>query len=286
MLSILTINAALQDIRIFGCPIYRPIAFIQQRLPELASQIRRINPDIVCLQELFHHELQQQFYSLLDDMFPYACGFAQKGLKFRLANELITLSKFPIKNGNFFRFHDLALEEHLFTNKGFYKMIIEIPGTVEIQLINIHMTAGGLRQHPESHVMERIRSRQIQQVIKQTPFTSPVILAGDLNAGPGSSRKNYDEIINSGFTDTFSFAGGKGISWNPDNPLIQWHGEHHLPPQRVDHIFINKPAAQMIEPLAAEIVLDNADILLTNGSKIPVSDHYGVLVTFNSLNSD
>lgn len=286
MFSILTINSALQDIRILGRSVYRPIAYIRQRLSVLADQIRQLDPDIVCLQELFHYNLQQQFYRLLKDRLPYACGFAKQGLKFRLGNELITLSKFPVKNGRFFRFNKAALEEKIFTNKGFFKMIIEIPGAGELQLINFHMTAGGLRYHPEHPAMELIRSSQIQQVIKQTSASVPAILAGDLNAGPGASRKNYDEAINSGFTDTFTIAGGEGISWDPGNLLIQWHGEYHLPPQRVDHIFINKPAEHVIKPASAAIVLDDASIELMNGAKIPVSDHYGVQVTFETVTGD
>ena len=282
MFNILTINAALQDLRIPGHSIYRPIAYIQQRLTELAAQIRQLDPDIVCLQELFHYNLQQQFYLLLEDRFPHACGFDRKGLKFRLGNELITLSKYPLKKGRFYRFKDAAVEEKIFTNKGFYIMYLVIPGAGEFQLINFHMTAGGLRHHPEAPAMEKIRSSQIQQVTEHTLSSMPVILAGDLNAGPGASRKNYDEIINACLTDTFTVAGGEGISWDPDNPLIQWHGEYHLPPQRVDHIFINKTAEQIIKPSVAKIVLDHASIRLTNGVKIPVSDHYGVQVFFKT----
>ena len=284
MFSILTINTALQDIQILGHSVYRPIAYIRQRLSELVIQIRKLDPDIVCLQELFHHNLQHKFYQLLEDRFPYACGFARKGLKFRLGNELITLSKFPVKNSVFIRFDDAALEEKIFTSKGFFKMTVEIPGSGDFQLINFHMTAGGLRLHPENPVMETIRSSQIQQVIGHSLPAMPAILAGDLNAGPGASKKNYDEMINAGFTDTFAVANGNGISWDPDNPLIKWHGEYHLPPQRVDHIFINQPAEKIIKPSSAKIVMDHAGIRLTNGKKIPVSDHYGVLVTFESVN--
>ena len=283
MFNILTVNAALQDIQILGHSFYRPIAYIQQRLHELAAQIRQLDPGVLCLQELFHFGLQQQFYLLLKDRYPYACGFARKGLKFRLGNELITLSKYPLKNGAFYSFKDAALEEKIFTSKGFYGMNLEIPGTGEFQLINFHMTAGGLRLHPENPAMEKIRSSQIHQLMNHASSRMPVILAGDLNAGPGASRKNYDEVIDAGFTDTFETAGSEGISWDPDNPLIQWHGEYHLPPQRVDHIFINKVAGQIIKPSGASIVLDHACIRLTNGSNIPVSDHYGVQVTFETV---
>lgn len=286
MLSILTINAAIQDIRILGHSIYRPITFINQRLTGLAAQIRQLDPDIVCLQELFHHNLQRQFYRLLEDRFPFVYGFARKGMKLRLGNELITLSKYRLANGAFYRFKDAALEEKIFINKGFYEMNLEIPGTGEFRLINFHMTAGGLRRHPEDPVMEMIRSAQIQQMTNHATLPLPVILAGDLNAGPGASRKNYDEVISAGFGDSFSISGGKGISWDPDNPLIQWHGEYHLPPQRVDHIFINKAAEQIIKPLDAKIVMDQAGIRLTTGTNIPVSDHYGVLVTFKPVTGD
>lgn len=79
MFNILTINAALQDIQILGHSVYRPIAYIRQRLSELAIQIRQLDPDIVCVQELFHHNLQRNFTCYWKTGFPMRPGLQKKG---------------------------------------------------------------------------------------------------------------------------------------------------------------------------------------------------------------
>ena len=280
MLSILTINAAIQDVRICSVSFYRPLDHIQKRLVTLADNIRQLQPDIVLLQELFHRNFQEQFHEKLADIYPYSAGFARRGPKLRLGNELITVSKYPLTDCRFIRFREMALEERLFTSKGIYSMQIEIPATGKFQLINFHMTAGGLWQHPEDNNMEKIRTSQVNQLIENAMNNKPVILAGDLNAGPASSPDIYAQLLSAGFIDTFSEVDAEGISWDPANPLVALNSEKHLPPQRVDHVFINPAARDYIRPESAGIVLDDPCIRLPGGKKIPVSDHYGVLVQF------
>ena len=280
MLSILTINAAIQDVRICSISFYRPLDHIGPRLEKLAEEIRNLAPDIVVLQELFHREYQEQFYNLISDIYPFSAGFARRGPKLRLGNELITVSKFPLTNCRFMRFRETALEEQLFTNKGIFTMQVDIPGAGKFQLINFHMTAGGLWNHPEDTSMERIRTSQIIQLVEAVSENMPAILAGDLNSGPASSPENYARILSAGFIDTFVEAGAEGMSWDPSNPLVAHHSENHLPPQRVDHVFINPAARDQVRPDTARIVLDTRCITLSSGLEIPVSDHYGVLVEF------
>ena len=282
LLSILSINAAIQDVRICAISFYRPLDHIQPRLEKLAEGIRKLEPDIVVLQELFHYRFQKQFYDRLADIYPHAAGFARRGPKLRLGNELITLSKYPLANSRFIRFRETALEESLFTNKGIYTMDIDIPAAGLFHLTNFHMTAGGLWNHPEDNNMEKIRASQIDQLIESVPDNIPAILAGDLNSGPSSSPGNYARMLSAGFIDTFVEAGAEGMSWDPSNPLVAHHSENHLPPQRVDHVFINPAAQDRIQPETARIVLDNRCVTLANGLEIPVSDHYGVLVEFRS----
>ena len=281
MFSILTINAALQDVRLFARSLYRPLNHIDKRLQELAIQIRDNNPDLVCIQELFHADYQHQFFSLLQTTYPYATGFASPGFKLRLGNELIILSKYPLGEGQLHRFRQATFEERLFTSKGVYSIKVEIPDIGKIQVMNFHMTAGGLRQHPEHPVMESIRSNQIKQLLMTLNPEMPVILAGDLNAGTDVSTKNYNQILKEGFIDAFVESGGSGITWDPGNPLVANHGENHLPPQRIDHIFLNSVAAEILEPDKGEVVFNKPCIHINETHSIPVSDHYGIRIDFN-----
>lgn len=280
MISILTINVALQDIKILRQSIYRPVNYIHERLTELARQLLDHSPDIICIQELFHPVLQQQVYDLLKQEYPYAKGFAENRYDIRLGNELLVFSKFQIKDDRLFLFNNATLEERIFTKKGFFRTMIDSPAG-EIQLINIHMTAGGLRKHPEDQHMEKIRSRQIGQLIESISYDLPTFIGGDLNAGPESSMLNYQSILDEGFIDAFEMTGCSGFTWDPENPLVKAGDENHLPAQRIDHIFMNNKALDILKPVSGNVVLNENTILLADNSRIPVSDHYGVMVYFS-----
>jgi Metal-dependent hydrolase len=250
----------------------------------LVRQISKLGPDILCIQELFHYDMQHKFYSLLRDQYPHIAGIAEKGFKPRLGNELLILSKFPLAKGNLTRFRYAAPEERLFTSKGFYSVIADIPGAQPVQLINFHMTAGGVRRHPESPRMEQLRTLQIRQLLDSLNGALPALLAGDLNAGRETSRTNYEEITGRGFMDAYLGCGGTGMSWDPANPLVKNNAEQHLPAQRIDHIFLDQRAAEFLMPDKGRIVMNEACVGLTDGQNVPVSDHYGVLIEFNIRN--
>jgi len=279
LLSVLTINAALQDVRILSFSFYRPLDHIHERLHGLASAIKSLQPDIVCIQELFHHDLQQALYAHLADVYPHATGFGGRGIKWQLDNELITLSRYPFSGSQFIRFKRAATEEKIFIKRGMMRMDMDIPSVGPLQLINVHMTAGGLRQHPEDVHMETVRSSQIRQLLDSVSTTTPAMIVGDFNTGPGSSPENYAQLLKDGMIDTFVAAGGEGMSWDPENPLVAGRCPHGLPPQRVDHILINHHASKILAANHAEIVLAE-NCLSVADKQIPVSDHYGVLVNF------
>ena len=276
----MTINAALQDIKILGQSVYRPVNFIHQRITELSRQLLDHSPDIICIQELFHQGLQQKVHDLLKPDYPYAKGFIENRFDFRLGNELLVFSKFPVKESRLFIFNNATLEERIFTRKGFFRVMIDSPAGM-IQLINIHMTAGGLNNHPEDRHMEKIRSGQIRQMIESISHDLPTFIGGDLNAGPDSSRINYQAILDEGFIDAFEMTGSSDITWDPENPLVITGDENHLPAQRIDHIFMNNKALDILKPVSGSVVLNENSILLADNSRIPVSDHYGLMVKFS-----
>ena len=277
MLSILSLNIAVQNVRILGRSFHRPLDHIEARLEKLISYLLGTDIDIVCFQELFHADYQHLVFSSVKSVFPYGTGFARKGMKFRLDNELLVLSKYPLTDGQLVRFQAAKPEERIFTSKGFYKVNLEIPEIGKLVLINAHMTAGGLRHHPEGEHSMNIRSKQIIQLLQHLPEEGPVIIVGDLNTGPEASRENYLQFIEAGLLDGFILAEGEGISWDPENPLVKNGTEHHLSPQRIDHILLNQAALKIFEPKNAEIVLTECSIN-AGINQIPVSDHYGVLI--------
>ena len=271
-LSILTFNAALLNVRILNHSVYCPVASVTERLQRLAPALLSLRPDIIFLQETFHHDLQQLLRAQLAEEFPYVTGGTNPGWQFRLGNELMTLSRFPLTDEKEIRFQQAAAEEKIFTSKGFLHSSVIIPELGSINLINFHATAGGVHAHPQHDRMEMIRANQIDQILAYTQSMDKVALVGDLNAGPHTSYRNYWQVLQAGFIDTFAAAGGSGYSWDPDNPLVANGNERHLPAQKIDHIFINTALSKLIMPVAGTIVLADRSN--------PLSDHYGVMTRF------
>lgn len=277
-LSILTFNAALLDVRILNHSVYCPVGSVYRRTPLIARALLTLRPDIIFLQEIFHYPLQTMVCRQLAHEFPYVSGSTRPGLKARLGNELLTLSRFPVTGIKMVRFKQAPLEEKIFTTKGFYHSTIDIPGLGNIDLINFHTTAGGANVHPEHHRMESLRQKQINQMLAYTRVLERVVLAGDLNAGPHTSVKNYQQVLEGGFIDTFSAVNAEGFSWDPVNPLVADGRERHLPGQKIDHVFISKSLSSLLLPVTAGIVLTGDEE--STAEPVPLSDHYGVMTIF------
>lgn len=281
MLKVITFNAAILDVRIFGRSFHCAVEHIDDRLEALARALERTGADLVFLQEVFHRDKQDRLCSLVQEHYPYIHGHAPAGWKLRLGNELLTLSRLPLQDYGLTRFRCAPREELRHTSKGFYHMQFTLPGAGEIHLVNFHMSAGGKNQHPESVKMERIREQQIAQLVDYCKNYELVLLAGDLNAGTHSSSKNYQDLLSAGFVDLFESHGAEGITWDPENPLVKSGVEAHLPAQRIDHILVNKTLFNKLNVLNADIIFTEHIVTTTEGPR-PISDHYGLFVEIDS----
>ena len=100
MFSLITFNAAMLDVRILKKSVYCPVKLVSLRLPHLANGLLELGADIICLQEIFHPDLQHILYNKLKKEYPYVTGFTRRGFKLRLGNELLTFSRFPVSTGS------------------------------------------------------------------------------------------------------------------------------------------------------------------------------------------
>lgn len=281
--SLLSLNAALQDVRLFGCSVWRPLDHVDERLQALAVALLERSADVVFLQECFHRPLQDRLIAALAGAYPQVAGLARRGLKLRLGSEVLVLSKHPLDDVRFIRFETVHPEDRLFTSTGFVIAQVRLPRVGHLGLVNLHASAGGLRAgDPESPRAEAIRSHQIAQILDAVHDLGPVLLAGDLNAGPVASRACYRQVTAAGFVDAFAAAGGRGDSWDIENPLVGANGDDPLYSQRIDHVFVNQATLELLRPVAAGIVLDGARTTLPDGRRIPISDHYAVEVVFEA----
>lgn len=274
-LRILSLNAGL--LQLFGRSV--PAPFVTERLMALPEHLRRMQCDIVLLQEVYGDSKRRALAQSLEDMYPFAI-YPRKKRCFGLENALMTLSRFPA-SGDLELFADSPLDECLFDSKGLLVTRHEISKDIALNIVNLHTTAGGAFRHPEDESTELIRSRQVSQVLHRVHrLESAVLIAGDLNAGPGVSESNFRQLTNGGFLSVHDWIHGESAepTWDPENPL-NVNGPHRkCPSQRIDHFFVRSTdlSGTLLKPVSSTICMKEASVKIPGHVDVSVSDHYGI----------
>jgi endonuclease/exonuclease/phosphatase family metal-dependent hydrolase len=224
--------------------------------------------------------------SQLQEVLPYAAYVRKKSL-LGLESDLMVCSAMSLKC-RFEPFREATLDEKLFGQYGFLICRIEDGNGGTWSLINVHTTAGGLWQHPESAQVDLIRARQIDQLLNAANSEPGIsIIAGDLNAGPNVSETNFRQVQEAGYESVHDLLHGhdSGSTWDPQNPLNRDGPHRACPPQRIDHVFVRKRdlASRLIVPLSSSICFQEA-VVPIGTQWVTVSDHFGLSVDIE-LNS-
>jgi endonuclease/exonuclease/phosphatase family metal-dependent hydrolase len=276
-IRILTLNAGLLEL--FGREF--PTPFVSERARELAIQIESLNCDIVLLQEVYGDTYRKNLAEALKQLLPYAVS-PRKKRNFGLQNGLMALSRYPA-TGSVELFRDAPLDETLFDSKGVLITQHQLADGTTLTILNLHTTAGGMFNHPESAKIEAFRSRQVQQVIDcASRFKSPLLVAGDLNAGPGVSEVNFQQLLDAGFVSVHDLVSpqSKDVTWDPLNSLNDKGPHKACPPQRIDHVFLRGTDynEKKVRVLSSDICLDTPVVQVPRSSAVTISDHYGICV--------
>jgi endonuclease/exonuclease/phosphatase family metal-dependent hydrolase len=278
--SLATFNVGLLEI-LGG--LYRPVPFVKERLDALPSALRNFGADVIALQEIYTDVQQSYLASAVRDVYPFY-GPTQRQRVFGLENGLMTLSKLPMSS-DLELFRCALPDERVLDNKGMLVSRITTSATTEVLLLNIHTTAGGSVFHPESARTDRVRAKQIAQVLDRAEREERalVIVCGDLNAGPGVSEDNYRQFDERGFVDVHDglHKYNEEATWDPKNWLNREGPHRTSPPQRVDHVFVRHQDLKSgkVQPLES-MIQSREEIVAVSAGKVTLSDHYSVRVVF------
>jgi endonuclease/exonuclease/phosphatase family metal-dependent hydrolase len=234
------------------------------RLAHMLSEIRELNPDLIGLQEVIQRSsLPNQAQTLADSLgyYYYFSSVDPVTSAQRFGNAI--LSRYPILETNWRHLqpiNDYRLAVHA---------KIEIAGNI-IDYYNTHLH--------NTAVNAQIREQQITDLydfIDDTSTSDYIFVTGDYNANPDWDEMN---LMYQDFYDVYTLFHEDHLE--PEHSTLNFNWGHQQ--RRIDYIFFNKKAEDMLIPLSAEVVLDQP---AENG--IYGSDHFGVLATFNLLsNSD
>ena len=280
MLRILTFNTGLTEIRLFGAALYKDVPHVVPRATHLAPALRRLDADIVLLQELVPQRVKTALAAELLDLYPHRAGIDEDTRFY--GTGLLTLSRHPIEDASCTPFAEQTFEEGLFGPRGMLGCTVRTPGLGPCRVINLHATAGGASRRRRRQGAPGRKSAQIAEAIDAagTPFEGTVVLAGDLNSDPANDPATHRSLSTAGFADAaarLAEAARPPGTWDPANPLNR--GKASGAARRVDHMFLRPPAGRGVETSEVRIVLDEPAVPVPGEDPLPLSDHYGLLAT-------
>jgi endonuclease/exonuclease/phosphatase family metal-dependent hydrolase len=242
----------------------------ESRFPAIQETIRRLDPDVCALQEVWCEADGTSSASRIADALGYEHVYASRfeldeGVRFGNA----ILSRWPIASHELWPLPALRPDaEEMRT-----LLVADVDGPrgpfqVWCTHLNWKFQHSDVRQEQVRYICERIAERR--------PRTYPPILCGDMNAPPDSTEmwmlngRTTVPVPNLVFHDAWEMAGdGPGDTWSNENPYAVLDLEAT---RRIDYVYTGWPKQGGAgHAVAAEVVGREA----IDG--VVPSDHYGVL---------
>jgi endonuclease/exonuclease/phosphatase family metal-dependent hydrolase len=240
----------------------------EERLRMIREGVRRLDPDLIGLQEIIAHEGQSQADAIRE-------GLGYEGA-FGLAHDLgggvlfgnAVLSRWPIADSRVYPLPSGGSEEQ---RSLLFAEIASPYGRIPFFVTHLNWKL-------HHGVVREAQVAAIAEIVKvAAPMSGlPPVLVGDFNAEPESAEIRFLKGLQSlggksnHFADCFAQTGeGPGVTFDATrNPYAQETHEH---PRRIDYVFVRGPDTQVRgKPVAARVVMDDVE----NG--VAATDHYGV----------
>lgn len=278
VLRLLTLNVGLQSVALPGGMRMAVSPHLERRLAAAPALLRICSADVIALQEVFLARDRAFLRDAMRGTHPYSyCSRRSRSL---VGNGLFVLSRLPIEQGAHGGFVRKPFLSRAIWERGFASIDFQIPKLGAVRLINTHLSPDTPYTRPDGAASRTYRTNEIDDLVSETRTSDcTTILAGDFNASPEICPQDYARILHAGFVDAFAAVHGEihAPTYDRENPLVATGPYKHWPSQRSDHVFLK--AGSRLVPLAAEIVLREHAIDTEHGTRCPLSDHYGVLVT-------
>jgi endonuclease/exonuclease/phosphatase family metal-dependent hydrolase len=278
---ILTLNLGLLCLELRGGWRIALAAHFEQRLAPAPQLLSSVDADILALQEVYSSADRHFLAQTMAARYPFSAEPPRA--RSLIGNGLMLLSRFPILSSSFIPCRGAPWWTRLLWQQGYLAVEIDLPFVGRTRLINVHLAASVPFGDSRTVASKANRKREIGQLLSAASASSrAAILAGDFNTSEEIYPENYHRIIDAGYADAFILANTSArnfgaFTWDSANPLNARGRFRDSPSQRIDHVFVLK--AQSLVPVAAQVVLKDQSIRTKSGRHMPLSDHYGMLVT-------
>jgi endonuclease/exonuclease/phosphatase family metal-dependent hydrolase len=250
----------------------------EQRRPAIAATLKRLDADVIALQEVWSDGATTQAAELAAELgyqhvFSANMDAGEMGLNSNfdkscgLGNAL--LSRWPIK-----RHDSIVLPGKPETGEGRAALFAEIDGPRGlIPAFSTHLNW----KFEHSHIRQHQVSELARFVDSKRPWSFPPIVCGDFNAEPSSEEIRLLKGLTSCpveglfFHDAWAVAGGSGpgITWDNNNPYAVTQME---PDRRLDYIFVGWPQSRGAGHIVECKLAGNCPV-----GEVWPSDHHAVL---------
>ena len=249
---------------------------LEQRLEMVTSELRKLNADVIGLQEASEGRGRGNIAERLATQLGYQYVFVPATSRLftrSWANALVTaimnfgegpalLSRYPIVD---WEVYDIPRCGTWTDPRVLLCAVLQAPWG-QLQACSTHISRNGCQAKGVADLLQR-RSR-----------SSPLVVMGDFNAREDSAA--FTQLTqNTGLIDTFRRVNptDRGMTvWQSvyaDRPMAFW---------RVDYLFVRPAIRPLVQVRSSRVVLNTPEPL-SDGRSLWPSDHYGVLTEFDVL---
>ena len=240
----------------------------EQRRPAIAETLKKLDADVIALQEVWSDESTNQAMELAAELgFHHVFEWSMDIRDFGFGNAV--LSRWPIR-----RHATVPLHGKKETGEGRVALFAEIDGPRGlIPVFSTHLNW----KYEHSHIRQCQVADLARFVDSMRPWSFPPIVCGDFNADPSSEEirmlKGLTTCPVDGlfFHDAWNVAGGvgSGITWDNTNPYAAIELE---PDRRLDYVLVGCPQARGAGHIVECKVVGNEPV-----DSVWPSDHHAVL---------
>ena len=230
-----------------------------KRLGVILAEMRRIRPDVLCLQEVLQNPNLRNQAETLGDSLGYHVQFATVDgpeRPKRYGNAILTPHRVLVgESRNLAPTDDYRAVAHVrFAWRG---------RTIDAYSTHLHHTAEG----------GSIRATQIRHLLAYADSTrgdGPTVIAGDFNCELGSPEMS---LVTARHLDAFHAAHPKASRAE----AATYNQRFGVDPGAIDHIFVERKAVSRLTPLACDVILR-----APGPDSVWASDHFGLVAKFGT----
>jgi len=285
-IKVISFNAGLLDINLLGRSFLKPTDFLEERAAAMPSALEVHDADIVAIQEIYDKKYANDLIAALENSYPY--HYRKDTTRVKIGNGLLLLSKFPIREQRMITYATGPWDEALFASKAIMSVQIALGEDLNLNVVNIHPTSGGMFNAQDSEKIMHIRQQQIRQAMEvgESMDGEFGIILGDFNSGPEIASDDYMLLGTYGYVDAYLHVCQKTalapeMTWDATN-FLNIHGTHSDSiSQRIDHIFLSPGLAAATEIVESKVLFKEPSVPVTDENVVTISDHYGLIATLN-----